>query len=223
MKISDLLIKDRINLDIKSTNKVDIIKELARLHEKTGVLNDYDGYVKALMAREEQSSTGIGEGIAIPHAKTKYVKKPALAMGRKPEGIDYDSLDGEPATLFFMIAAPDGANNTHIETLAKLSQLLLDDDFKEALENAATADEVIEIINKTEAEKFPEENVEKKEKKTIETAIPTTSGDVPYIIAATACPTGIAHTYMAAAALKKAAEEMGVKIKQTVLMEEKIF
>ena len=213
MKISDLLIKDRINLDIKSTNKVDIIKELARLHEKTGVLNDYDGYVKALMAREEQSSTGIGEGIAIPHAKTKYVKKPALAMGRKPEGIDYDSLDGEPATLFFMIAAPDGANNTHIETLAKLSQLLLDDDFKEALENAATADEVIEIINKTEAEKFPEENVEKKEKKTIETAIPTTSGDVPYIIAATACPTGIAHTYMAAAALKKAAEEMGVKIK----------
>ena len=142
MKISDLLIKDRISLDVKSTTKVDIIKELARLHEKTGVLNDYDGYVEALMAREAQSSTGIGEGIAIPHAKTKYVKKPALAMGRKPEGIDYDSLDGEPATLFFMIAAPDGANNTHIETLARLSQLLLDDDFKEALENAKTADEM---------------------------------------------------------------------------------
>ena len=213
MKISDLLIKDRINLDVKSTNKVDIIKELARLHEKTGVLNDYDGYVKALMAREEQSSTGIGEGIAIPHAKTEFVKKPALAMGRKPEGIDYDSLDGEPATLFFMIAAPDGANNTHIETLAKLSQLLLDDDFKEALENAATSDEIIEIINKTEAEKFPEENVQKKEEKPAETAIPAASGNAPYIIAATACPTGIAHTYMAAAALKKAAEEMGVKIK----------
>ncbi|WP_369716769.1 PTS fructose transporter subunit IIABC [Leptotrichia sp. HSP-536] len=213
MKISDLLIKDRINLDVKSTNKVDIIKELARLHEKTGVLNDYDGYVKALMAREEQSSTGIGEGIAIPHAKTKFVKKPALAMGRKPEGIDYDSLDGEPATLFFMIAAPDGANNTHIETLARLSQLLLDDDFKEALENAATSDEIIEIINKTEAEKFPEENVQKKEEKSAETTIPAASGDAPYIIAATACPTGIAHTYMAAAALKKAAEEMGVKIK----------
>ena len=213
MKISDLLIKDRINLDVKSTDKVNIIKELARLHEKTGVLNDYDGYVKALMAREEQSSTGIGEGIAIPHAKTEFVKKPALAMGRKPEGIDYDSLDGEPATLFFMIAAPDGANNTHIETLAKLSQLLLDDDFKEALENAATSDEVIEIINKTEAEKFPEENVQKKEEKPAETAIPAASGDAPYIIAATACPTGIAHTYMAAAALKKAAEEMGVKIK----------
>ena len=213
MKISDLLIKDRINLDVKSTDKVNIIKELARLHEKTGVLNDYDGYVKALMAREEQSSTGIGEGIAIPHAKTEFVKKPALAMGRKPEGIDYDSLDGEPATLFFMIAAPDGANNTHIETLAKLSQLLLDDDFKEALENAATSDEIIEIINKTEAEKFPEENVQKKEEKPAETAISAASGNAPYIIAATACPTGIAHTYMAAAALKKAAEEMGVKIK----------
>ena len=114
MRISDLLIKDRINLDIKSSDKPSVIRELARLHEKTGVLNDYDGYVKALEAREEQSSTGIGEGIAIPHAKTEFVKEPALAMGRKMSGIDYDSLDGEPATLFFMIAAPDGANNTHI-------------------------------------------------------------------------------------------------------------
>ena len=208
MKISDLLIKDRISLDVKSTTKVDIIKELARLHEKTGVLNDYDGYVEALMAREAQSSTGIGEGIAIPHAKTKYVKKPALAMGRKPEGIDYDSLDGEPATLFFMIAAPDGANNTHIETLARLSQLLLDDDFKESLENAKTADEVLEIINKAEAEKFAEE-----EKKDAVTAQAPADENAPYIIAATACPTGIAHTYMAAEALKKAADEMGINIK----------
>ena len=208
MKISDLLIKDRISLDVKSTTKVDIIKELARLHEKTGVLNDYDGYVEALMAREAQSSTGIGEGIAIPHAKTKYVKKPALAMGRKPEGIDYDSLDGDPATLFFMIAAPDGANNTHIETLARLSQLLLDDDFKEALENAKTADEVLEIINKAEAEKFAEE-----EKKDAVTTQAPTDANAPYIIAATACPTGIAHTYMAAEALKKAADEMGINIK----------
>ena len=208
MKISDLLIKDRINLDVKSTDKVNIIKELARLHEKTGVLNDYDGYVKALMAREEQSSTGIGEGIAIPHAKTEFVKEPALAMGRKPEGIDYDSLDGEPATLFFMIAAPDGANNTHIETLARLSQLLLDDDFKEALENAKTADEVLEIINKAEAEKFAEE--EKKEAVPVQTS---SDENAPYIIAATACPTGIAHTYMAAEALKKAADEMGINIK----------
>ena len=151
MRISDLLIKDRINLDIKSSDKPSVIRELARLHEKTGVLNDYDGYVKALEAREEQSSTGIGEGIAIPHAKTEFVKEPALAMGRKMSGIDYDSLDGEPATLFFMIAAPDGANNTHIETLARLSQLLLDDDFKEALQKPPTPDQFLYIKKKTEA------------------------------------------------------------------------
>ena len=214
MRISDLLIKDRINLDIKSSDKPSVIRELARLHEKTGVLNDYDGYVKALEAREEQSSTGIGEGIAIPHAKTEFVKEPALAMGRKMSGIDYDSLDGEPATLFFMIAAPDGANNTHIETLARLSQLLLDDDFKEALEKAPTADAVLDIINKTEVEKFPDEAKKEEVKKaSASVANSSSSDDEPYIIAATACPTGIAHTYMAAAALKKAAEEMGVKIK----------
>ena len=212
MRISDLLIKDRINLDVQANDKPSLIRELAKLHEKTGVLNDYEGYVEALEAREAQSSTGIGEGIAIPHAKTKYVKKPALAMGRKTSGIDYQSLDDEPATLFFMIAAPDGANNTHIETLARLSQLLLDDDFKAALEKAPTADAVLDIINKTEAEKFPDE-AKKEEVKEAPVANSTSSGDEPYIIAATACPTGIAHTYMAAAALKKAAEEMGVKIK----------
>lgn len=210
MKISDLLIKDRINLDVQSTDKTGIIRELAKLHESTGVLNDYEGYVNALMAREAQSSTGIGEGIAIPHAKTEFVKEPALAMGRKKEGIEYDSLDGEPATLFFMIAAPDGANNTHIETLARLSQLLLDDDFKAALENAATADEVVDIINKAEAEKF---SGEEKKEEAAETGNSQVSEDKPYIIAATACPTGIAHTYMAAEALKKAANEMGVNIK----------
>ena len=210
MKISDLLIKDRINLDVQSTDKTGIIRELAKLHEKTGVLNDYEGYVNALMAREAKSSTGIGEGIEIPHAKTEFVKEPALAMGRKKEGIEYDSLDGEPATLFFMIAAPDGANNTHIETLARLSQLLLDDDFKAALENAATADEVVDIINKAEAEKF---SGEEKKEEVAETGNSQISEDKPYIIAATACPTGIAHTYMAAEALKKAADEMGVKIK----------
>ena len=212
MRISDLLIKDRINLDVQANDKPSLIRELAKLHEKTGVLNDYEGYVEALEVREAQSSTGIGEGIAIPHAKTKYVKEPALAMGRKTSGIDYQSLDDEPATLFFMIAAPDGANNTHIETLARLSQLLLDDDFKAALEKAPTADAVLDIINKKEAEKFPDE-AKKEEAKEAPVANSTSSGDEPYIIAATACPTGIAHTYMAAAALKKAAEEMGVKIK----------
>lgn len=199
MKITDLLTKDRINLNILSTNKDDVLKEIASLHQNTGVLNDFDGFINALKEREALSSTGLEEGIAIPHAKTNFVNFPALAFARSNQGVDYDSLDGNPSTLFFMIAAPNGHNNEHIETLAKLTQLLLDDDFKKLLENAQTAEEVLEIISKKENEE--EKEVESKNE------------DLAYIIAATACPTGIAHTYMAAEALKKAANELGVKIK----------
>ena len=148
MKISDLLIKERINLNLQSKDKKSVIREIAKLHDNTGILTDYEGYVGALNAREEQSSTALEEGIAIPHAKTEYVKQPALAMGRSTEGIDYESMDGEPSHLFFMIAAPAGADNTHIETLARLTQLLLDDDFRISLEKAETPDEVLDIINK---------------------------------------------------------------------------
>ena len=207
MKISDLLIKERINLNLQSKDKKSVIREIAKLHDNTGILTDYEGYVGALNAREEQSSTALEEGIAIPHAKTEYVKQPALAMGRSTEGIDYESMDGEPSHLFFMIAAPAGADNTHIETLARLTQLLLDDDFRISLEKAETPDEVLDIINKKEAEKLKAENAEKEE------ASASVSEGEDFIIAATACPTGIAHTYMAAEALKKAADEMGVKIK----------
>ena len=207
MKISDLLIRERINLDLKSEDKESVIREIAKLHDNTGVLTDYEGYVGALNAREAQSSTALEEGIAIPHAKTEYVKEPALAMGRSSKGIDYDSIDGEKSTLFFMIAAPAGANNAHIETLARLTQLLLDDEFKASLDNAKTPEEVLDIINKKEAEKLAAENAEK------EAANTPAGNDETYIIAATACPTGIAHTYMAEEALKKAAAEMGIRIK----------
>ena len=207
MKISDLLIKERINLNLQSRDKKSVIREIAKLHDNTGILTDYEGYVGALNAREEQSSTALEEGIAIPHAKTEYVKQPALAMGRSTEGIDYESMDGEPSHLFFMIAAPAGADNTHIETLARLTQLLLDDDFRISLEKAEKPDEVLDIINKKEAEKLKAENAEKEE------ASASVNEGENFIIAATACPTGIAHTYMAAEALKKAADEMGVKIK----------
>ena len=156
MEIKDLLRKELMIMDLKASTKMEAIDEMIEKLKTEGIISDADEFKKLILAREEKSSTGIGEGIAIPHAKTEFVKEPALAMGRKMSGIDYDSLDGEPATLFFMIAAPDGANNTHIETLARLSQLLLDDDFKEALENAKTSDEVLEIINKAEAEKFAE-------------------------------------------------------------------
>ncbi|RRD41032.1 PTS fructose transporter subunit IIC [Leptotrichia sp. OH3620_COT-345] len=206
MKISDLLIKERINLDLESTDKGNVIREIAKLHDNTGILLDYEGYVEALNAREEQSSTALEEGIAIPHAKTEYVKKPALAMGRSSKGIEYGSMDGESSKLFFMIAAPAGADNTHIETLARLTQLLLDDDFKTSLEKAGSAEEVLEIINKKETEKLEAQKNEK-------TAGNSINGNEVYIVAATACPTGIAHTYMAEEALKKAAAEMGVKIK----------
>ncbi len=203
MKISDLLVKERINLDVQSTDKLNVIREIAKLHDNTGVLIDYERYVSAINAREEQSSTALEEGVAIPHAKTKFVKTPALAIGRSKNGIDYDSIDGEKSKLFFMIAAPEGANDTHIETLARLTRLILDDGFKKSLYNAQTAEEVLEIINVKESEQLAKtEQINEIELE-----------NVPYIVAATACPTGIAHTYMAAEALKKAAHEMGIKIK----------
>ena len=201
MRILDLLVKERINLNLQSSTKSDVIKEIAWSFEETKVLNHYDDFVTAVNAREALSSTALEEGIAIPHAKTNAIKKAAVAIGRKLDGIDYDSLDGEKSQLFFMIGAPDGANNEHIEVLAKLSQLLLDDDFRLALLKANSAEEVMSLIDRKETEKAEEaKNV-------------VVNTDADYIVAVTACPTGIAHTYMAEEALKKAAKEMGVNIK----------
>ena len=201
MRILDLLVKERINLNLQSSTKSDVIKEIAWSFEETKVLNHYDDFVTAVNAREALSSTALEEGIAIPHAKTSAIKKAAVAIGRKLDGIDYDSLDGEKSQLFFMIGAPDGANNEHIEVLAKLSQLLLDDDFRLALLKANSAEEVMSLIDRKETEKAEE----------AKNVVVNTNAD--YIVAVTACPTGIAHTYMAEEALKKAAKEMGVNIK----------
>ena len=201
MRILDLLVKERINLNLQASTKSEVIKEIAWSFEETKVLNHYDDFVTAVNAREALSSTALEEGIAIPHAKTSAIKKAAVAIGRKLDGIDYDSLDGEKSQLFFMIGAPDGANNEHIEVLAKLSQLLLDDDFRLALLKANSAEEVMSLIDRKETEKAEEaKNV-------------VVNTDADYIVAVTACPTGIAHTYMAEEALKKAAKEMGVNIK----------
>ena len=201
MRILDLLVKERINLNLQASTKSEVIKEIAWSFEETKVLNHYDDFVTAVNAREALSSTALEEGIAIPHAKTNAIKKAAVAIGRKLDGIDYDSLDGEKSQLFFMIGAPDGANNEHIEVLAKLSQLLLDDDFRLALLKANSAEEVMSLIDRKETEKAEEaKNV-------------VVNTDADYIVAVTACPTGIAHTYMAEEALKKAAKEMGVNIK----------
>lgn len=199
MKITELLTKDTIVLSLSGTKKMDAIDDLVRVLDRAGKLTDKDVFKEAILKREEQSTTGIGEGIAIPHAKTKAVKHAAIAFGKSTEGVDYESLDGQPAHLFFMIAAPEGANNTHLEALARLSSLLMKEEVRQKLLKAKTENEVIGIIDSYDEEGEEEEMTE--------------TGSRPYIVAVTACPTGIAHTYMAADALKAKAAELGVDIK----------
>lgn len=200
MNITDLLKKDTIQLNLGSRTKADVIEELVDVLDRAGKLSDRNGYRDAILAREAQSTTGLGEGIAIPHAKTKAVKEPAIAFGRS-EGIDYEALDGQDSRLFFMIAAGEHANNEHLETLSKLSVFLMDPNFQERLYAAKSEDDVIRAIEEKEAaEAAPVEAKAVKE-------------DAPYILAVTACPTGIAHTYMAADSLKQKADAMGVELK----------
>lgn len=199
MKIIELLTKDTINLSINSTEKMDAIEELVSVLDSANKLNDRAEFKKAILKREEQSTTGIGEGIAIPHAKTKAVKQAAIAFGRSSNGVDYDSLDGQPSHFFFMIAAPEGANNTHLEALSRLSTILLKQEVRQLLLEANSEDDILNIINRYDQEE-KEENQSMTDKK-------------QFIVAVTACPTGIAHTYMSADSLKAKAEEMGVAIK----------
>jgi len=148
MKISELMSDDIILLEAKATTKEGIIKEMAKLLEKADKITELDGFVEAINERETLGSTGVGYGIAIPHAKTKFVKTPALAFARSKEGIDYESLDGEKADLFFMIAAPQGGENLHLQTLAKLSRKLIDDEFRETIRNAETKAALMEALSK---------------------------------------------------------------------------
>lgn len=198
MRITDLLKKETIALDLNARSKSDVINELVQQLDQAGRLENAEEFKKAIQQREEQSSTGIGEGIAIPHAKTSAVKEPAIAFGRTQSGIDYDSLDGQPTNLFFMIAASEGANQTHLDTLSKLSTLLMDESFREELERAHTEEDVIEAINRKEQEEQEDDTPQDSEH---------------FIIGVTGCPTGIAHTYMAADKLKEAAKEKGAAIK----------
>ena len=207
MRIVDLIDKNSIKLNLVSTNKLDVVDELVDLVYKSGNLNNKDEYKKAILAREELSTTAIGEGVAIPHAKNKSVNKASLALGISKEGIDYEAFDDSLSHLFFMIAAPDGANDTHLEVLSRLSTILMDEDFRNELINASSVDELLNLINKKEKEKFPEEEVEEK------VVVEEEKSDLPTVLAVTACPTGIAHTFMAAENLNKKAEEKGVSIK----------
>ncbi|MEN2666289.1 fructose-specific PTS transporter subunit EIIC [Listeria aquatica] len=206
MKITDLLNKDVMIMSLKATTKEGAIDEMIASLEEHGKINDPVLFKEQIMKREAQSSTGIGDGIAMPHAKTKAVNTPTVVFAKSEAGLDYESLDGAPAHLFFMIAATDGANETHLETLAALSRLLVHPDFVNSLKNAQTPDEVVQLFD---AEQAKSEQVEAEPEKPAEAK----ATDEPLVIAVTACPTGIAHTYMAEDALKAKAKEMGVQIK----------
>ena len=202
MRITDLLSSNSIELDVKVSNKQEAIDKLVELMNNSGKLNDKEEYKKAVLSREELSTTGIGDGIAIPHAKTTAVKNAGLSSMVVRDGVDYDSLDGEPAHLFFMIAAPDGENNLHLEVLARLSTILMDEEFRKKLINAESKEEFLKLIDQKETEKFDEPVEDKKEDK-----------NGYRVLAVTACPTGIAHTYMAAESLENKAKDMGISIK----------
>ncbi|KUP08163.1 PTS fructose transporter subunit IIA [Bacillus coahuilensis m2-6] len=204
MKITELLKQDTILLDVKSTTKTDVIHELVDVLEKGKYVNDSKAFTKAIFDREEQSTTGIGEGVAIPHAKTSAVITPTIVFGRSVQGVDYESLDGQPAHLFFMIAATDGANSLHLDALSRLSTILMNEEARQALRNASTKEEVIKVIDSYEEAKAKEEN------ETISSSATSNKGK---ILAVTACPTGIAHTYMAADSLKNKAKDLGIDFK----------
>lgn len=209
MKITDLLKVDTMIIDLKSVTKKDVIDELAGQLTEAGRLHDEAEFKAAILKREEQSTTGIGEGIAIPHAKTSAVRTPAICFGRSKSGVDYQSLDGQPAHLFFMIAASEGANTDHLETLSRLSSLLMDTTFRSQLMAAATKEEIAAIINQKETTAAEDEKREAEEREQRS----STSSVSKKILAVTACPTGIAHTYMAADALKAKAKEMDIDFK----------
>ena len=200
MKIIDLLKSDCINLNLKNVNKNQCIDNLVDLMYKTGNIKDKEIYKKSILEREALSTTGIGDGIAIPHGKSSSVKQATLVAAVCRDGIDYDSLDGQPSKLFFMIAVPENGDNLHLEVLARLSTILMDNDFKESLINSRSNDEFLRLIDKKEKEKYGQEKNEY-------------SNSNYRILAVTACPTGIAHTYMAAEALEEKAKEKGISIK----------
>ena len=207
MKIAELLGKDTIKLNLKANSKMEVLDQLVDVLYDAGRLNDRELYKEEILKRESLSSTGIGEGIGIPHGKTSAVKKASLALGIFRDGVDFDSLDGAPVNIVFMIAAPEGANNEHLETLSRLSVLLMNPEFKEGLLSSKVPEDVFSLLDKFEKED------EDEAKPNDEISTESDSSDQKYIIGVTACPTGIAHTYMAAESLTKTAQEMGYKVK----------
>jgi fructose PTS system EIIBC or EIIC component len=207
MKITQLLTEHTIILDLQAGSKHDVLNELIGKLDEAGKLKDKKAFTRDILAREEQSTTGIGDGIAIPHAKSAAVKAPSIAFGRSLTGLDYASLDGQPAHLFFMIAASEGANNDHLDALSRLATFLMDSNFRQKILEATSIEEVLRAVTDKEKEvDGPVELVE--DEQTHDATIISKK-----ILAVTACPTGIAHTYMAAEKLKERAKDLGISLK----------
>ncbi len=203
MRIVDLLSRESIQLNASPKSKAEAVDLLVALQVKGGSIADPDEYKKGILAREEQGSTAVGEGIAIPHAKSAAVKAPSLAAITVPDGVDYEALDDEPSNLLFMIAAPAGGGDVHLEVLSRLMTILMDEDFRANLLAAKDKEEFLKVIDDMEREKYPDEPA---------APVGTADGKIQ-VLAVTACPTGIAHTYMAAEALEKAGKKLGITIK----------
>ncbi|MCR5580068.1 MAG: fructose-specific PTS transporter subunit EIIC [Pseudobutyrivibrio sp.] len=199
MRISEFIDPRGIKLQVELASQDEAIDKLIALHNEVGNLNDVEGFKEAILAREAKGSTAIGNGIAVPHGKSSAVKKAGLVAVTCPSGVDYKALDGNPSTLLFMIAAPDGAADTHLEVLSKLMQMLMDSAFCKTLVEAKSVDEFLKLIDAKEAEKDA-----------ASTAKPTAAAGAKKMVAVTACPTGIAHTFMAAEALELKAKELGI-------------
>lgn len=207
MKIQDLLNKKVMLLDLQATTKEAAIDEMINSLVENGVVTDFDVFKAGIMAREAQTSTGLGDGIAMPHSKNAAVKEATVLFAKSNKGVDYESLDGQPTDLFFMIAAPEGANDTHLAALAELSKYLMQDGFADRLRKVTSPDEVIAAFN------TGEEEAQAEEAKKAQAVKEAASSDKPLIVAVTACTTGIAHTYMAEESLIKTGEEMGVNVR----------
>ena len=207
MKIQDVLNKNVMLFDLQATDKEGVINEMVQSLVDNGVVKDFEAFKAGIMNREAQTSTGLGEGIAMPHSKNEAVKEATVLFAKSNKGVDYASLDGQPTDLFFMIAAPEGANDTHLAALAELSKYLMKPGFADKLRQVSTPDQVIAVFDAEEQEAAAEEA------KKAEAGKEAASSDKPLIVAVTACTTGIAHTYMAEEALIKKGEEMGVTVR----------
>ena len=213
MRIRDLLAPESICLNGAAADKKDVLNQMVDLMEKSGKVSDKENYLAAVFSREEEGTTGVGDGIAIPHGICTGVNKPGLAAMVLPQGVEYEALDDEPVNLIFLIAAPEGAGNVHITILSKLSMMLMDDTFTESLRKAKSVEEFLNIIDAAETEKDDADATKEKAAAQTDLAADKEKDNQKLILAVTACPTGIAHTYMAAESIEKAAKKKGYLVK----------